>query len=92
MDASAIECQLEDDRAQCRNGSITLKDLFIRSPFRDKLQVARKAYNSPRTTAFLVHGFRIAVHRVTGEIRILQSVQANDAGDDYQPHAGSRTS
>ncbi len=35
---------------------------------------------TPRSIAFNVHGFRVAVHRVTGAIRILQSVQAADAG------------
>ena len=81
----AAECRLEDGRVRCRNHSITLSELCARSPFRDKLQVSRKAYNSPRSTAFLVHGFRIAVHRVTGEIRILQSVQAYDAGTILNP-------
>jgi len=32
-----------------------------------------------------VHGFRIAVHRVTGEISILQSVHAADAGTVINP-------
>jgi CO/xanthine dehydrogenase Mo-binding subunit len=36
--------------------------------------------------AFNVQGFRIAVHRVTGEIRILHSVQAADAGVVINPH------
>jgi CO/xanthine dehydrogenase Mo-binding subunit len=81
----AAECRLEDGRVRCRNHSIALRELCARSPFRDKLQVSRKAYNSPRSTAFLVHGFRIAVHRVTGEIRILQSVQAYDAGTILNP-------
>ena len=45
----------------------------------------RKAYGSPRTTCFNVHGFRIAVHRITGEIRILQSVHAADAGVILNP-------
>ena len=85
MDVSAAECRLEHDRVQCGNRSITLKEVSARSPFRDKLQVSRKAYNSPRTTAFLVHGFRIAVHRITGEIRILQSVHAYDAGTIINP-------
>jgi putative selenate reductase molybdopterin-binding subunit len=84
-DVPAAECRLEEGRIECRHCSITLKELSNRSPFRDKLHVARKAYNSPRTTAFLVHGFRIAVHRVTGEIRILQSVQADDAGTIINP-------
>jgi CO/xanthine dehydrogenase Mo-binding subunit len=35
---------------------------------------------SPRTPAFNVQGFAIAVHRPTGELRILKSVHAADAG------------
>lgn len=81
----AAECRLEADRVQCGNHSLTLKELYAGAPLRDKLHVSRKAYNSPRSTAFLVHGFRIAVHRVTGEIRILQSVQACDAGTILNP-------
>jgi putative selenate reductase molybdopterin-binding subunit len=52
---------------------------------RHKLQTARKAYAAPRFTAFYAHGFRIAVNRVTGEIRILQSVQAIDCGTVINP-------
>ena len=51
----------------------------------EQLHVSRKVYGSPRSTAFLAHGFRIAVHRVTGEIRILQSVHAYDAGTIINP-------
>ena len=40
---------------------------------------------TPRSIAFNVHGFRVAVHRVTGAIRILQSVQAADAGYVVNP-------
>lgn len=40
---------------------------------------------TPRSVAFNVHGFRVAVHRGTGEIRILQSVQAADAGEVVNP-------
>ncbi|MFJ3960496.1 molybdopterin cofactor-binding domain-containing protein [Streptomyces sp. NPDC090036] len=39
-----------------------------------------EAYGSPRSVTSHTQGFRIAVHRVTGEIRILYSVQAADAG------------
>jgi putative selenate reductase molybdopterin-binding subunit len=39
----------------------------------------------PRSVAFNVHGFRIAVNRSTGEIRILKSVQAADAGTVINP-------
>ena len=46
---------------------------------------ARKAYGSPRSVTSNAHGFRIAVHPVTGEIRILYSVQATDAGVVINP-------
>jgi CO/xanthine dehydrogenase Mo-binding subunit len=35
--------------------------------------------------AFNVHGFRVAVHRGTGEVRILRSVHAADAGVVINP-------
>ena len=65
-------------RARALRGSIALVATTLRAPHRcrNKLHVSRKVYGSPRSTAFLAHGFRIAVHRVTGEIRILQSVHA----------------
>jgi CO/xanthine dehydrogenase Mo-binding subunit len=40
---------------------------------------------TPRTVAFNVHGFRVAVNPATGEVRILQSVQAADAGTVMNP-------
>jgi putative selenate reductase molybdopterin-binding subunit len=40
---------------------------------------------SPRSVAFNVHGFRVAVRRETGEVRILQSVHAADAGVVINP-------
>ena len=41
--------------------------------------------SSPRTVAFNVQGIRLAVHRVTGEIRILHSVHAADIGRLINP-------
>jgi putative selenate reductase molybdopterin-binding subunit len=38
-----------------------------------------------RSVAFNVHGFRVAVLPATGEIRVLQSVQAADAGTVINP-------
>jgi putative selenate reductase molybdopterin-binding subunit len=40
---------------------------------------------TPRSVAFNVHGFRVAVNAGTGEVRILQSVQAADAGTVLNP-------
>jgi len=40
---------------------------------------------SQRTVAFNAHGFRVAVNPATGEVRILRSVQAADAGTVLNP-------
>lgn len=40
---------------------------------------------TPRSVAFNVHGFRVAVNSCTGEVAILQSVQAADAGVVVNP-------
>jgi CO/xanthine dehydrogenase Mo-binding subunit len=40
---------------------------------------------TPRSLAFNVHGFRVAVHPGTGEIRVLRSVHAADAGTVLNP-------
>jgi CO/xanthine dehydrogenase Mo-binding subunit len=40
---------------------------------------------TPRSVAFNVHGFRVAVNPATGEVRVLQSVQAADAGTVMNP-------
>ena len=50
-----------------------------------RFEAKRKAYLSPRTVAFNVHGMRLAVHRITGEIRILHSVHAADIGRLINP-------
>jgi putative selenate reductase molybdopterin-binding subunit len=79
------QCRLDNAHVRCGDRSLSLQQLHEAAPLRDKLHVARKVYGSPRSTGFLAHGFRIAVHRVTGEIRILQSVQAIDAGTIINP-------
>lgn len=43
------------------------------------------AGGSPRSVAFNVHGFRVAVDPGTGEVRFLRSVQAVDAGTVINP-------
>jgi putative selenate reductase molybdopterin-binding subunit len=40
---------------------------------------------TPRSVAFNVHGFRVAVNKATGEIKILKSVHAADAGRVANP-------
>jgi CO/xanthine dehydrogenase Mo-binding subunit len=79
------QCHLGDGHVRCGDQSLSLQALHAAAPLDDKLHASRKVYGSPRSTAFLAHGFRIAVHQVTGEIRILQSVQAFDAGTIINP-------
>ncbi|WP_407819720.1 molybdopterin cofactor-binding domain-containing protein, partial [Staphylococcus aureus] len=40
---------------------------------------------TPRSVSFNVHGFRVAVDTNTGRVKILQSVQAADAGTVMNP-------
>ena len=50
-----------------------------------RFEAKRKSYLSPRSVAFAVQGIRLAVHRMTGEIRILHSVHAADIGRLINP-------
>lgn len=79
----------------CDAGTCTLDGEFVvsgvrRMSFAELGKLAREAgrplaahgssEGTPRSVGFNVHGFRIAVNTGTGEIRILRSVQAADAG------------
>jgi putative selenate reductase molybdopterin-binding subunit len=84
--AATDTCRLEPDAVVCDGIRIELRDLYDAGRQTGRhFQIMRKAYGTPRTVAFNVQGFRIAVHRVTGEINILQSVQAVDAGAVINP-------
>ncbi len=80
------DCRLEHDAIICGNRKIGLAELHAAAAqVGDRFQVRRKAYLSPRTVGFNVHGVRVAVHRVTGEIMTLQSVHAADIGRQINP-------
>ncbi len=49
------------------------------------IETTGSADGTPRSLAFNVHGFRVAVHTGTGEVRILKSVQGVDAGTVLNP-------
>jgi len=49
------------------------------------LSAAGTSSGTHRSVSFNVHGFRVAVRPATGEVRILQSVQAADAGTVINP-------
>jgi CO/xanthine dehydrogenase Mo-binding subunit len=79
-------CRLDGDAVVCGDRRITLAELHAAGARIDhRFTVSRKAYLSPRTIACNVQGVRLAVHRVTGEIRILHSVHAADIGRPINP-------
>jgi putative selenate reductase molybdopterin-binding subunit len=81
------------------DAAILSKDTVIcgarRVPFAELAASARKrrmslrangsSAGTPRSVAFNVQGFRVAVNKGTGEIRIVKSVQAADAGRVANP-------
>lgn len=50
------------------------------------LQAHGSWHGTPRSVAFNVQGFRVAIHPGTGQLRILQSVHAADAGTVLNVH------
>jgi putative selenate reductase molybdopterin-binding subunit len=64
-----------------------LADERVADPAAEKKLLAAEATSdgTPRSVSFNVQGFRVAVRPATGEIRILQSVHAADAGTVINP-------
>jgi putative selenate reductase molybdopterin-binding subunit len=80
------DCRMESERIVCGNQAIALADLAEAASRAGRvLGAMRKADASPRSVAFNVQGFRVAVHRVSGQIAILQSAHAADAGRVMNP-------
>jgi putative selenate reductase molybdopterin-binding subunit len=80
------DCRLEGGAVICGGKRISLSELHAAgTKVGFRFQAKRKAYLSPRTSAFNVQGIRLAVHQVTGEIRILHSVHAADIGKPINP-------
>ncbi|MDX3533517.1 molybdopterin-dependent oxidoreductase [Streptomyces sp. MB09-01] len=76
-----VMCSMDDDDVVCGDQRVSLATLVAEARARGiRFTAARKAYGSPRSLTSNTQGFRIAVHEVTGEIRVLYSVQAADAG------------
>ena len=77
---------LENDATVCA-GRRTPFALFAASAqsLGKALTASGNSAGTPRSVAFNVQGFRVAVNKGTGEIRILKSVQAADAGRVANP-------
>lgn len=80
------DCAMRDDVVVCGGRAIPLTELYARGvEVGHRFEAKRKSYLSPRTIAFNVHGVRLAVHLITGEIRILHSIHAADIGRPINP-------
>ena len=71
------DCRLIQEAVLCGNRAVPLHTLPGAG---GRLAVMRKSDAAPRSVAFNVQAFRVAVNRGTGEIRILRSIHAADAG------------
>jgi len=79
----ATDCTLQADAVTAGGKRVSLSDLHRESG--GDLAATGSTNGIPRSVAFNVHGFRVAVNPVSGEIRILKSVQAADAGTVINP-------
>jgi putative selenate reductase molybdopterin-binding subunit len=77
---------LDRDTVICGARRVTFAELATSARKRRKrLRAGGSSAGTPRSVAFNVQGFRVAVNRYTGEVRILKSVQAADAGRVANP-------
>lgn len=76
-----LDCVLTSDGVRCGTELVGFAELLDEGELS-----ARGAHaGSPRSVSFNVHAFRVAVQPETGVVRILQSVQAADAGTVLNP-------
>lgn len=78
---SGDTCDLGPNGVQCGERFVAFAELLEAGP----LVGIGHHDGTPRSVAFNVHGFRVAVDTDTGVVRILQSVQAADAGVVINP-------
>jgi putative selenate reductase molybdopterin-binding subunit len=79
-------CTLKNETVVCGKQSLSFAELAKSERKNGRtLSASGTSEGSPRSVAFNVQGFRIAVNKGTGEIRILKSVQAADAGKVVNP-------
>ncbi|MDU0960416.1 MAG: molybdopterin cofactor-binding domain-containing protein, partial [Bradyrhizobium sp.] len=77
------ECRLADDAVSCGARRLPFTDLIKAGG--PPLTAQGNSQGTPRSVAFNVQGFRVAVNKYTGVVRILKSVQAADAGRVANP-------
>ncbi len=83
---TSAQVRLLADAVECDGERIALADVAARAQEAGiDLSAQGRWGGTPRSVAFNVQGFRVGVHTGTGEIRILQSVHAADAGVVMNP-------
>jgi len=81
-----VSCTLEHDSVVYGKARLPYAELAKSARQQGKtLHASGTSAGSPRSVAFNVQGFRVAVNKFTGEIKILKSVQAADAGRVANP-------
>ncbi|WP_086823604.1 molybdopterin-dependent oxidoreductase [Streptomyces sp. NRRL B-24572] len=81
-------CVLGAESVDCAGRTVTLKELYEAGHAlgaTDELAADGHWGGSPRSVAFNAQWFRLAVDPATGEVRILRSVHAADAGKVMNP-------
>ncbi|MFF4318653.1 molybdopterin-dependent oxidoreductase [Streptomyces sp. NPDC001568] len=81
-------CELGAEAFDCAGRVVTLKELYEAAYVKGRMEeIAADGHwgGSPRSVAFNAQWFRLAVDPDTGEMRILRSVHAADAGKVMNP-------
>ncbi len=79
-------CALENETVLCGKQRLSFAQLAELARVQGKVLCASgTSQGTPRSVAFNVQGFRVAVNKATGEIKILKSVHAADAGRVVNP-------
>ncbi|HEY5841200.1 MAG TPA: molybdopterin cofactor-binding domain-containing protein [Mycobacterium sp.] len=85
----AGDCTLERDGVRAGGSLLGFPELIAAAPADhrrgDGLAADGSEFGEMRSLAFNVHAFRVAIDIRTGEVRILQSIQAADAGTVMNP-------
>ncbi len=83
LDADPTTCTL--DAVGVHHGSATVELAAVARTAGGGIVVDGHHDGTPRSVAFNVHAFRVAVHLPTGRVQILQSIQSADAGVVLNP-------
>ncbi|MGL3805401.1 molybdopterin-dependent oxidoreductase [Paeniglutamicibacter sp. R2-26] len=79
------QCRLVPAGVSCAGTLVPHAELLAAAGPTGRHRAEGRWGGTPRSVAFNVHGFRVAIDARTGELRILQSVQAADAGVVLNP-------